>query len=149
MKDVKQLIMKIKPILPALFLLLITTSVASANINQFSGKWKNVDPSTAGLTSLEIAVEGKNLRISTWGKCHPTDCAWGEARGTAYAPSVQSNLADTAQAISTVYETPLGQIILIIRPVEDGRIEVEVLTNFTDKSGRTNTREVAKFSRVN
>lgn len=133
---------------PALLLLLMASSVASADINRFSGKWENVDPNPKGLTTLQIEVKGTRVRIQTWGKCHPSDCAWGYAEGTAYAPSVASSLSATAQAISTIYLTSFSQIILIIRPAEDGQIEVEHLTKFTDQSGRANIRSVERLSRV-
>jgi hypothetical protein len=131
----------------AFLLLLITSSVALADINQFSGKWKNVDPKTRGLTTLQIDVKGTRVRIQAFGSCHPSDCAWGYAEGTAYAPSVESSLSEAAQAISTIYLTSFSQIILIIRPTEDGQIEVEMLTKFTDQSGRANTRRVERLSR--
>jgi len=132
----------------AFLLLLMASSIASADISQFSGKWKNVDPNTRGLTTLKIDVKGTRVRIDSWGKCHPSDCAWGYAEGTAYAPSVESSLTEAAQAISTIYLTSFSQIILIIRPTEDGQIEVEMLTKFTDQSGRANTRRIERLSRV-
>lgn len=139
--------MKTNRILPALLLLLIANSAASANNNRFAGKWKNVDPNTAGLTAIEIALEGKNVQVRAWGKCHPYDCAWGDATATTYIPRVESNQTDAAQGIAAIYDTPFAQIILIISPIENDRIEVEILTEFTDKSGRTHTREVERFSR--
>ena len=132
----------------AFLILLVASSVASADISQFSGKWKNVDPNTRGLTTLKIDVKGTRVRIQAWGKCHPSDCAWGYAEGTAYAPSVESSLTEAAQAISTIYLTSFSQIILVIRPTEDGQVEVEMLTKFTDQSGRANTRRVVRLSRV-
>jgi hypothetical protein len=130
-----------------LVLILLTVSTASAEINQFAGKWKNVDPLTRGITTIQIDVSGSRIKIQTWGKCHPSDCAWGFAEGTAYASSVESNLAETADTISTIYLTSFSQMILIIRPVEGGQIRVEVLTKFTDHSGRANTRHIYTFSR--
>jgi len=127
---------------------LLTVSAASAQINQFAGKWKNVDPQTKGVTTIQIEISGSRIRMQTWGKCHPTDCAWGFAEGTAYAPSVASNLVETADTISTIYLTSFSQITLIVRPAEEGQIRVEVLTKFTDQSGRANTRRVDSFSRV-
>src|SRR5438874_13113077 len=67
---------------------LLTVSTASADINQFAGKWKNVDPQTRGITTIHIDVSGSRIKIQTWGKCHPADCAWGFAEGTAYAPKI-------------------------------------------------------------
>ena len=132
----------------AFLLLMMTSPIASAEITQFSGKWKNVDPNTRGLTTLQIDVKGTRVRIQAFGRCHPSDCAWGYAEGTAYAPSVESSLSEAAQAISTIYLTSFSQIILIIRPTEDGQIEVEMFTKFTDQSGRANTRRVERLSRV-
>ena len=132
----------------ALLVLLMISPVASADINQFAGKWKNVDPNTRGLAALQIDVKGTRARIRAFGSCHQTDCAWGAAEGTAYASRVESRLSEDAQVISTIYLTSFSQIILIIRPTDDGQIEVEILTKFTDQSGRANTRRVDRLSRV-
>ena len=135
-------------IVSALLVLLLAAPAASAHINEFSGTWKNIDPETGGLTTLRIDVDGTRVRIQAWGKCHPRDCAWGYAEGTAYGPSVSDNLAETAQAVSTIYITSFSQTILIIRPVEGGQLEVEIMTKFTDQSRRTSYRRVERFGRV-
>ena len=127
---------------------LLTVSTASADINQFVGKWKNVDPQTRGITAIQIDVSGSRIKIQTWGKCHPSDCAWGSAEGTAYAPSVESNLVESAETISTIYLTRFSQMMLIIYPAEGGQIKVEVLTKYTDQSRRANTKHIDTFSRV-
>jgi len=140
--------MKLYRTLLLLALIHLTVSTASADINQFAGKWKNVDPQTRGITNIHIEVSGSRIRIQTWGRCHPSDCAWGFAEGTAYAPSVESNLVETADTISTIYLTSFSQMILIIRPAEEGQIRVELLTKYTDQSRRANTRHIETFSRV-
>jgi len=131
-----------------LALVLVTVSTASAEINQFAGKWKNIDPQTRGVTSIKIDVSGSRIKIQTWGKCHPSDCAWGFAEGTAYAPGAGFNLVETANTVSTIYLTSFTQIFLIIRPTHAGQIKVEVLTKYTDQSGRANSRHVYTFNRV-
>jgi hypothetical protein len=140
--------MKLVRIASALLVLLLAAPPASAGIRQFSGTWKNVDPETGGLTTLRIDVSGTRVRIQAWGKCHPHDCAWGYAEGTAYAPSVADDLAETAQAVSTIYITSFSQTILVIRPAEGGQLEVELMTKFTDQSGRASYRVVERFGRV-
>lgn len=140
--------MKSVRIASALLVLLLFAPAASADIKQFSGTWRNTDPATGGLTALRIEVRGTRVMIQAWGKCHPRDCAWGHAEGTAYGPSVADNLAETAQTVSTIYITSFSQTILIIRPAEDGQLEVEWLTKFTDQSGRTSYRRVERFSRA-
>jgi len=139
--------MKLVSVLSALLVLLLAAPSASANINQFSGTWKNVNPETRGLTTLKIDVRWTRVRIQAWGSCHPRDCAWGQAEGTAYAPSVSDNLAETAQVVSTIYITSFSQTILVIRAVE-GQLEVEAMTKFTDQSGRASYRVVERFARV-
>ena len=140
--------MKPVRIVSALLVLLLAAPAASAHINEFSGTWKNVDPETGGLTTLLIDVRGARVRIQAWGKCHPRDCAWGHAEGTAYAPSVSDNLAETAQVVSTLYITSFSQTILVIRPAEGGQLEVEMMTKFTDQSGRASYRRVERFGRA-
>jgi hypothetical protein len=129
-------------------LLIAVIPSASANIDQFAGKWKNVNLNTRGLTTLNIEVRGKRLRIEAWGKCHPTDCAWGYAEGTTYAPSVEANPAETALAATTLYITSFKQTILVIRPIEGGQLKVETFTKFTDESARADYTAVETFSRV-
>jgi hypothetical protein len=128
-------------------LIFVTPSV-SANIDQFAGRWKNVDPNTRGLTTLQIAVRGKRLRIQAWGKCRPSDCAWGYAEATVYAPSVTANPVEAAQAATTLYITSFEQTVMIIRPIEDGQLRVETFTKFTDESSRADYTAVETFSRV-
>ena len=140
--------MKLVSVLSALLVLLLAAPSASANVNQFSGTWKNIDPETGGLTTLKIEVSGTRVRIQAWGKCHPQDCAWGYAEGTAYAPRVSDTLAETADVVSTIYINSFSQKILILRLVEGGQIEAEVMTKFTDQSGRASYRMVERLGRV-
>jgi hypothetical protein len=119
-----------------------------AHINQFAGKWVNDDPNTRGLTNLQIDVRGRRLRIQAWGKCHPTDCAWGYAVGTVHAASVEANPVENAEAITTLYITSFSQTILIIRPLEGDRLRVEVFTKFTDESGRADYTHTETFRRI-
>lgn len=121
---------------------------ASAQLSQFTGKWKNVDANTRSLTTLQVDVKGSRVRIRAWGKCHPHDCDWGHGDGTVYAPLVEADPVQTAEALSTIYITGFSQTILVIRPAEGGQILAEVLTKFTDQSGRSSIRHADTFSRV-
>lgn len=132
----------------ALTFLMPATPSPSANINQFAGKWVNTDPNPLGLSTLQIEVRGRRLRIQAWGKCHPSDCAWGQAVGTAHAPSVQANQLETVEAITTLYITSFSQTILIIRPIEGDRLRVERFTKFTDESSRADYTMIETLSRV-
>jgi hypothetical protein len=43
--------------------------------DNISGTWINTDAETRGITKLDIV---NNNKIHGFGKCHPTDCDWGE-----------------------------------------------------------------------
>jgi hypothetical protein len=128
-------------------LVLAMAFTASAHIDQFPGRWTNVDPNTRGVTTLDIQVRGTNVTVQAWGKCHPTDCDWGRVKAYAYAPSVESDLVNTAQALSAIFKTGFSETLMIIRPAGRDRLEAEVLTRFTDNSGRSNYRAVYTFVR--
>jgi len=55
------------------------------------GSWRNVDPNTRSLTRIDLRFTcqdqilngqpwppGPPWHVHLWGKCHPTDCNWGE-----------------------------------------------------------------------
>ncbi len=129
-------------------LALAAASGASAQLDQFSGYWKNVDPNTAGVTTLEIGVSGADVTVHAWGKCHPTDCDWGDAYPShAYGPSVGSDLVFEALAISAVWTTDFSETLMIVRPAEGDHLQADVYTRFTDGSGRTAYAQSYVFER--
>jgi hypothetical protein len=128
----------------SVFALMMVTK-ASADLDQFAGRWKNTDPNTRGVTTLDIGVSQTNVTVQAWGKCHPKDCDWGRVQGFAYGPSVSANLAQTAQVISAVFQTAFSQTLMVIRSLGKTRLQAEVLTRFTDQSGRTNYRGLYTF----
>lgn len=128
--------------------ILTLSAFPPAHINQFAGQWVNTDSNTRGLTSLSIEVIGKRLRIQAWGKCHPSDCAWGWAEGTVHTTSVEANPVEKAEAVTTLYVSSFSQTILIIRPIEGDRLQVETFNKFTDKSGRSDYVTVDTFRKV-
>jgi hypothetical protein len=52
--------------------------MSKASLAQLDGEWVNKDPNTNGITHFVIAHHGDDIFIHAWGKCHPTDCDWGE-----------------------------------------------------------------------
>lgn len=42
-----------------------------------AGNWKNDNPTTRGITRLEVQQEGETVRVHAWGSCSPQDCDWG------------------------------------------------------------------------
>ena len=47
----------------------------------FVEDWRNIDPNTKTLTRLIISkIDDNTLSLHGFGRCHPTDCDWGEVK---------------------------------------------------------------------
>ena len=140
---------KVSLVLLMAVLMLALTSSAFAALNQFRGHWKNIDPNTRGVTTLNIDVRGNLVTIRAWGKCHPQDCDWGRVTAHAYAPNVSSNLQATARALSAIFRTGFSQTLMVIHPHSRlKRLQAEIMTHFTDNSGRTDYNAVYSFEKT-
>lgn len=131
--------------LVACMLMVFGSASAFANLDQFAGKWENIDANTRGLTRLEISVVDSKVKVHAYGACEPYDCDLGEVEGIAYAPNINSRIKETAQAVTAAYAG--GERIMVIRPEADNRLQVETFTRFTDRSGRANYTTSHTFAR--
>jgi len=129
-------------------LILCLSLPSFASLNQFIGKWKNLNAHTRGLTVLKIRNAGNHVNVHAYGKCHPADCDWGTVRGAAYAPNVSANIVHSANRLSAIFNTGHSQIFLIIRPASNNRIITDVFTKFKDGSGRSNYWNTYTLRRV-
>jgi hypothetical protein len=110
---------------------------ASASLSQITGHWLNADPNTRGVTTVDITASGTNVNVHAWGKCHPTDCDWGNAnKAYAYAPAVSSDLIKEATAITAIWNKGFKDTIMVIRPL-DGLLQVDTFSVFAPGDGRT------------
>jgi hypothetical protein len=126
---------------------LAVCATAQASLNQFAGAWRNSDENTSGVTRLDIRVTGASVSVQAWGKCHPEDCDWGRVAATAYGPNVSADLQASAQSLAATFQTNFSQTIMILEAAPMGRLRAQVLTRFTDNSGRKNYRELYSFVR--
>jgi hypothetical protein len=118
-------------------LALASAQSTSAQLDRLSGYWKNVDPDTTGVTTLEIDATGTKVTVHAWGKFYPTDIDWDYANASyAYGPAASSDPLSETTAISAVWTTSFSDILMIIRPVEDERLQADTYTRFKDGSGR-------------
>lgn len=101
---------------------------ARLTTTKIAGRWTSEDSSTQGITKIEIRLDGGTVSVHMWGKCHPTDCDWGEtiAEGTKAGTGILSVKWTFSHAEAT------QQIALL----PDGRLRVVGHTHFTDNSGR-------------
>ena len=130
----------------AFLLSLVSLSTCSASLAQFAGDWTNVDTNTGGLTTLSIGVSGTSATVHVWGRCHPTDCDWGEVQAVAFAPDVSSDMVSQARALVAIYDEGFKETTLIIKP-QGNRLSVQSYSRFKDGSGRSNYRSDDLFQK--
>ena len=101
------------------------------------GEWVNIDPNTRGLTRINLRFvcqdqirngepypPGPPWYVHIWGKCHPTDCDWGEVGATQLTSGYIYAFYDHGFAKRYVYAK-----MSAVRP---GLLYVYMWTNFTD-----------------
>lgn len=126
-----------------LLIAMVLTAVPTltfANMSQFTGRWVNVDNGTDGITAIQIFQTGTNVSVSAWGKCSPTDCAWGNTAANVYGTNVSANPLDSAQAIAATFTTGFSSSLLLIQPEPSSgaaKVKVELFTKYTDGSNRS------------
>ena len=122
-------------------------SGAKKTASYFAGAWANTDPETRGITKLNIRVDGPNLFVKAWGKCHPTDCEWGEVPATAYSEGVSTPATADIRTIQALFKTNFNKSTMTIRPEDPDGLRADILTHFTDNSGRANYSASYQFRR--
>jgi len=108
----------------------------------FSGRWRNIDPKTRGITTVEIEVQDSRAWVHAWGACQPTDCDWGRVEASPFASGVSS---PDVRSLSAVYTTGFSQTGLTLRLPSAESLEVESATHFTDRSGRSDYSAMYAF----
>lgn len=104
------------------------------------GSWVNSDPNTRSLTRAklrficqdqvrngQIYPPGPPWYIHLWGKCHPTDCDWGEV-------GAQWRTVGTRDYIYTVYHHGFATryVYADMSQSRPGQLWIWMWTNFTD-----------------
>jgi hypothetical protein len=107
----------------------------------------NTDPETRGITRLNIRVDGPNLFVKAWGKCHPTDCEWPEVPATPYGEGVSTPATADIRTIQAVFKTNFDESTMTIRPDDTDGLRTDILDHFTDNSGRANYSASYQFRR--
>ena len=108
--------------------------VAVVSLSFFSGTWNNVKMPVRGLTKLRVRTQGESVWVHAWEKCHPTDCDWGEAAGSAVTPS--DTTADV-QKVTATFQTSFTETTMTLTPAEENTLDADTQTRFTDNSGRS------------
>ena len=109
------------------------------------GSWRNLDAGTRSVTRVQVNNQCSDLRtcdqngVCTWnggyfvrvfGRCHPTDCDWGEVKATRMADGwiLATYVKSWATKHVWLKTYSFGGVV---------HLRVYVRTDFTDADGRT------------
>jgi len=109
------------------------------NVENFIGTWVNEDEDTGGITRTVIRVESDTIFVHMWGKCHPTDCDWGE----------ETTNIDDANDNQLSLEWNQGFVIRtqVIDYLDDKRLKVDSHSHYIDDSGRPDSDYTYYFAK--
>jgi hypothetical protein len=111
----------------------------------FIGHWMNANKVTRGIIAMEIGEQDGQTLMRAWGACTPRPCKWGQTKVSFLAPNVSSQ---DVRAATAVFRTKFEITRLTMRPGKRGTITVEVMTHFTDNSGRSDYTSTESFRSV-
>lgn len=99
----------------------------SASTPQFAGIWSNVEQHARGVASIQVTANPDgSASIEVYQGCRPTACDWG---------SVPAQVQDDGSLIAT-YTDNFSQKQVTLIPADNGQMQYQVSTHFTDNSGR-------------
>ena len=119
--------------------------MSAVDRNYFIGNWMNVNKGKGGIKAMQIGQQDDQTLMRAWGACTPNPCKWGQTKVSFYATNVSSQDVTSATA---VFRTSFSITRLTMRPGASGTLEVEVMTHFTDNSGRSDYTNTDRFRSV-
>lgn len=102
----------------------------------FVGDWTNKDFQTRGITRVQIRLDGTNVIAHVWGRCHPTECDWGDATATS-----------KGQTLSLTWNQGFAAKMQELTLLADGSLQVVGHCHFTDSSGRKDSDSTDVFAK--
>lgn len=93
------------------------------------GAWVADDPDTRSLARVRVRRDGGAFLVRVWGRCHPTDCPWGEAAALLRQDMPKPEL-------QMVFEQGFASRRMSLRVVQPDTLAYRVETTFNDRSGR-------------
>ena len=109
-------------------MLLLTWWSASGETNApagLLGDWANKDFQTRSITRVQIRQDGGRVSVHVWGRCHPSECDWGDATATV-----------NGHSLSVTWNVSFAVRTQTLTLQADGNLQVSVHTHFIDNSGR-------------
>jgi hypothetical protein len=102
----------------------------------FAGRWVNQDTHARGITRIQLQPGEGQIGVHVWGKCHPSDCDWGEAAADA---------VDGKLSVRWDHGFAVRDQQVALR--SDGRLQVTTHTHFIDQSRREDYTTLEYFVR--
>jgi hypothetical protein len=108
-----------------------------SKVKAFVGEWCNTDFDTRGITRVHIRQVDNQMKVHMWGRCHPTECDWGEETATIH----QNGLV-----LGITWDHSFAVCTQELRLKPDSTLEVSYHTHYTDGSGRADQFNTDKFA---
>ena len=105
----------------------------------FVGYWTNENASTSGHTHFDISINGSDMLVHMWGKCHPIDCDNGELS----TPVANAEDGVVSLLWTKSFKTEDQELSVL----NGGRLRVKGYVHFTDNSGRPDYGYTEYFSK--
>jgi hypothetical protein len=102
------------------------------------GAWCTTDFQTSSITRFTVRSEGGVARVHVWGRCHPTECDWGE--------NDAKLVTDDPKTLTVTFTKTHATTVLTISRQDDGSALIVGKTVFTDSSGRPAMRVSGSYS---
>lgn len=126
------------------FAILVLASFAGRGQGtELEGEWVSISPRTRGITKIIITAETDGHIVEAWGKCHPTDCAWGRTPLTRVGKSVEDESFKSGYA---VWEPAFASKHVVLS-LDRRMLRVETVTVFRDRSRRSSYRIIEYLRR--
>jgi len=124
---------------------IVVVSLASyGQATELEGEWVSMSERTRGITKIVITSESDGHVVEAWGKCHPSDCAWGWTALTRVGKSVEDQSFTSGYAI---WEPGFASKYVLLS-LDRRMLRVETINVFKDRSRRSSYRLVEYLRRA-
>lgn len=114
------------------------SSVSAGDNSALIGNWVNVNSKTSGLVKLIIKQNTNGtVSISGFGKCHPTDCAWGKVALQTFSNSLTDKNMMYGLAVWKIDNSAIDTT-MTIKKMKTNEMRATIYESFNDNSGRFN-----------
>jgi hypothetical protein len=90
------------------------TLARNASLQDFAGMWTNVDPSTRGITRIQVQPDSAGAAVHSWGACVPTECDQGTSEASATGNPLQlTHVFSFKKETLTLWLLATGQMLVV------------------------------------